>query len=72
MSTTHSHSDVPVKRQLLKIGLEIFPVYGDEQLGWSVEAADLYAQTPPGFRYGSIDEIFFALVNLNLCPEGQA
>jgi len=72
MSTIHSHSDVMVKAHLLKIGLELFPVYGDEQRGWTVEATDLYPQTPPSFRYGSIDEIFFALVNLNLCPEGRA
>ena len=72
MRTIHSRSDVTVKAQLLKIGQEVFPVYGDEQLGWSVQADDLYPQTPSWFRYGSIDEIFFALVNLNLCPEGRA
>ncbi len=72
MRTAHSRSDVTVKTQLLKIGMEVFPVYGDEQLGWSVEAADLYPQIPSCFRYRSIDEIFFALVNLNLCPEGRA
>lgn len=72
MRTTHARSDMTIKTQLLKIGLEVFPVYGVEQLGWSVEAADLYPQIPPCFRYGSIGEIFFALVNLNLCPEGRA
>ncbi len=72
MRTIHSRSDLMVKTQLLKIGREVFPVYGDEDLGWSVEAADLSPQAAPGFRYDSIDEIFFALVNLNLCPEGVA
>ena len=72
MRTAHAHSEVRVKTQLLQIGLEVLPVYGDEQLGWSLEAGDLYPQTPSWFRYGSIDEIFFALVNLNICPEGQA
>jgi len=27
---------------------------------------------PVWFRYRSIDELFFALVNLNVGPEGQA
>ena len=72
MKTTRSYSEVAVKTQLLKIGLEVFPVYGDEKLGWSVDAGDLYPQMPPWFRYRSIDELFFALVNLNVSPEGQA
>jgi len=72
MKTPRSYSDVAVRTQLLKIGLEVFPVYGDEKLGWSVDAGDLYPQMPPWFRYRSIDELFFALVNLNISPEGQA
>jgi len=72
MKTTGSRSNMKVNTQLLKIGVEVFPVYGDEKSGWSVDAGDLYPQIPRWFRYRSIDELFFALVNLNISPEGQA
>jgi hypothetical protein len=72
MKATRSHSEMTVNTQLLKIGVEVFPVYGDEKSGWSVDAGDLYPQIPRWFRYRSIDELFFALVNLNISPEGQA
>ncbi len=72
MKTTRSHSEVAIRTQLLKIGLEVFPVYGDENSGWSVDAGDLYPQIPSWYRYRSLDELFFALVNLNISPEGQA
>ena len=72
MKTTRTQSEVAIKTQLLKIGVEVFPVYGDEKLGWSVDAGDLYPQIPAWFRYRSIDELFFALVNLNISPEGRA
>ena len=69
---TQTDSDVAVKARLLKIGLEVFPVYGDEQSGWSVDPGDLYPQMPMSFRYRSLDELFFALVNLNVSGEGRA
>jgi len=72
MTHTQAQSEVAVNARLLKIGLEVFPVYGDEQSGWSVDPGDLYPQVPIWFRYQSLDELFFALVNLNVGPEGQA
>jgi hypothetical protein len=69
---TNPQSEVAVNARLLKIGLEVFPVYGDEKSGFSVDPGDLYPRMPMWFRYQSIDELFFALVNLNLSPEGQA
>jgi hypothetical protein len=69
---TNPQSEVAVNARLLKIGLEVFPVYGDEKSGFSVDPGDLYPRMPIWFRYQSIDELFFALVNLNLSPEGQA
>ena len=53
-------------------GLEVFPVYGDEGSGWSMDPVDLTPDTPKGLRYDSLDELFFALLNLNVMPEGQA
>jgi hypothetical protein len=63
---------VSVHAQLLKVGLEVFPVYGDEKSGFSVDPGDLYPRTPTWCRYQSIDELFFALVNLNIATEGKA
>ena len=62
----------PVNTRLLKVGLEVFPVYGDERSGWSMDPIDLTPDTPKWLRYDSIDELFFALLNLNVMPEGQA
>lgn len=62
----------PVNTQLLKVGLEVFPVYGDDRLGWSMDPVDLTPDTPKWLRYDSIDELFFALLNLNVMPEGRA
>jgi len=67
-----THTVQPINAQLLKVGLEVFPVYGDDRTGWSMDPIDLGPETPKGLRYGSLDELFFALVNLNLSPEGQA
>jgi hypothetical protein len=72
MKAFRTHSDVAVNARLLKVGLEVFPVYGDETSGWSVDPGDLYPQMPGWYRYQSIDELFFALVNLNFGPEGKA
>ena len=62
----------PVNTQLLKIGQEVFPVYGDERSGWSMDPIDLAPETPKWLRHDSIDELFFALLNLNVMPEGRA
>jgi hypothetical protein len=49
----------------LRIGDELFRIYGDEVRGWSPHAGDFeeLADGSP-FVYGSLDELFFALVNL--------
>lgn len=62
----------PVNTRLLKVGLEVFPVYGDERSGWSMDPVDLAPEAPKCLRYASLDELFFALLNLNLAAEGQA
>jgi hypothetical protein len=61
-----------VTTTLLKVGLEVFPVYGDESVGWSMDADDFSPSAASQFRYQSLDELFFALVNLNVSEEGQA
>jgi hypothetical protein len=61
-----------VSARLLQVGVEVFAVYGDERTGWCLDPFDLTPQTPKGVRYGSIDELFFALLNLNVAAEGRA
>ena len=57
---------------LLQVGQEVYPVYGSVDQGWSVERLDLVDQELMAYRYGSIEEIFFALVNFSLCQIGEA
>ncbi|KKU48240.1 hypothetical protein A3H10_02505 [Candidatus Uhrbacteria bacterium RIFCSPLOWO2_12_FULL_46_10] len=60
-----------VNTALLQIGREVFPVYGDDDTGFSILAEDL-SPLNPKVLYESLDELFFALVNLNITPEGLA
>ncbi len=72
MKPSQTQLRLTVNAQLMKVGLEVFPVYGDETKGFSVDPGDLYPDIPRWVRYGSLDELFFALVNLNVGPEGKA
>ena len=56
---------VATNRTYLRVGGGVYPVYGDALRGWSLRADDfgaMLAVTP--WVYGSLDELFFALVNL--------
>ena len=64
-------SRAPVDTCFLQIGLEVIPVYGSDQRGWSLESDDLSAESTC-FRYGSLEELFFVLVNMNVNGEGSA
>lgn len=52
-------------RTYLRVGGNVFPVYGDELRGWSLRPDDLggVVRRSP-YVYTSLDELFFALVNL--------
>jgi hypothetical protein len=60
-------------RTYLRIGGDVFPVYGDELRGWSPRPDDFRGLTAcsPSV-YGSLDELFFALVNLCVGMRGEA
>jgi hypothetical protein len=58
-------------RTYLRVGGEVFPVYGDELRGWSPRADDFRdVQAGPPYVYASLEELFFALVNLCTGPNG--
>jgi hypothetical protein len=61
------------ERTYLRVGGDVFPVYGNALRGWSPAAEDFHTAllTVP-FAYGSLDELFFALVNLCVGPGGEA
>jgi len=66
---TSAQSEPVVQARLLQVGSEVFPVYGDDATGWSFEPG---TQTPRVPIYRTIDELFFALVNMKLSIEGWA
>jgi len=66
---TDSSRETDVRASLLQVGLEVIPVYGDDQSGWSLEPGPAMTRLPV---YHTIEELFFALVNLNLSVEGSA
>jgi hypothetical protein len=51
---------------VLRIGHDLYPIYGHDACGWSIDRRDLSQPTTTQFRYDSLDEIFFALVNLHV------
>ncbi len=58
-------------RTYLRVGGEVFPVYGDDLRGWSPRADDFDAwMVSSPYVYASLDELFFALVNLCAGPAG--
>lgn len=60
----------PVRGFLLEVGSLTFPVYGDAAQGWSIVRRDIADGTP--FRYGTFDELLFALLNFSVVSSGQA
>lgn len=57
------------ERTYLRIDGQVFPVYGDAVRGWSPRADDFRdSPTAPPYVYASLDELFFALVNLCTQP----
>ena len=51
----------------------MFTVYGDDVRGWSPRAADFHGLgTCTPYLYASVEELFFALVNLCSAPSTEA
>ena len=60
-------------RTYLRVGGAVFPVYGDEMRGFSPLPQDVNGlQTRSPFVYTSLDELFFALVNLCAAASGDS
>jgi hypothetical protein len=57
---------------LMQVGAEVYSVYGSEEVGWRLGGRDLHSLVSPAFRYETLEELFFALVNFTLASEGRA
>lgn len=68
----HQRNNEAISTRLLKVGMELLPVFGDEDHGWSMDPVDLDPLAPSWCRYDTLDELYFALLNFNLCEEGRA
>jgi hypothetical protein len=55
---------------LIEIGESVFPVYGDATIGWSIDRRDIVDATP--YRYATLDELIFVLVNFSVHSVGNA
>lgn len=58
------------ERTYLRVGSQVFPVYGDPLRGWSPRPDDFSGRAASPYVYPSLDELFFALVNL--CSRARA
>jgi len=58
----------PETQVLVEMATRSFSVSGDGDLGWSVAVGE----PGGGLRYGSVDELVFALINLTVGIEGSA
>jgi hypothetical protein len=57
---------------LLNVGNEVYPVYGSDQLGWTLDSGDLHSEVATQFRYQSLDELFIVIVNFTIATNGTA
>lgn len=71
-ASSTKQAGVVLRAQLVRVGTEVFPVYGDEMYGFAVDPGDFDPVVPAACRYLSLDELYFALVNLSASPEGRA
>lgn len=57
---------------LMNVGTEVYPVYGSDQLGWTLDSGDLHEGVASQFRYQSLEELFFVIVNFTIATNGRA
>ena len=55
------------RRTYLRVGGDVFPIFGDELRGFSPRAEDFFGMIAASpYVYTSLDEVFFVLVNLHV------
>ena len=66
---TRSRWNTPVRASFLQVGTEIIPVFGDNESGWSLESGIEMERVP---IYRTVDELYFALINMQISTGGDA
>jgi len=77
-SNTGTRPAVTIRSQLQSMGNAFtvriagatLPVFGSTKNGWDISFAD--DQRPTRYRYGNLDELAFALINLSVANDGNA
>jgi hypothetical protein len=54
----------------VRIAGATLPVFGSTENGWDISFSD--DQRPNRYRYGNLDELAFALINLSVADDGNA
>lgn len=62
----------PDTRFVVKIGMDVFPVRGNSEQGWSLELSGASGAATDGCWYASLEELMFVLINLSVATDGSA
>jgi hypothetical protein len=54
----------PMRGFVVEIGQSVFRIFGGAEVGWSLDQLDIVHATP--YRYTTLDELMFALLNCTL------
>ena len=62
---------------VVHVGTESLPVAGSVESGWAIAAGEMLALSvssggAASYRYRTLDELLFALINLSLAPDAEA
>ena len=68
-------ADTPMRHPdtsfMVRIGIDVFPVRGNAERGWKMDASETAAPAE-GCWYSSLDELVFVLINLSVATDGTA
>jgi len=66
---TRGNSPTLEDRFVASVGTEGLPIVGSEENGWTIWISGFYGGS---YRYSSLDELMFALINLSVANDGNA
>ena len=70
--STAGSARVEAPHGFLQVGSDLYPVVGDEIHGWNIDDSDFSVRARGPGQYATLDELYFALLNLGVCGEGSA
>lgn len=66
-----NYESSPETRFVVQVGTESFPIHGSAHDGWQLTTTAPGALPGP-YRYTSIDEVIFVLINFSVATDGRA